>query len=368
MNCYSKNIVIRSYSRFIPRYVFPQYNMLKSDFKGHQMKALRKIESLAPQLNMILELRDVRAPLSTKNILFDKMLKEWKYNDIERLIIYTKKDLMQNQNSIINRLNDWHNEMNEQFMLVDARNKKDAQNLYKIIQFKSTQLMNKMGMPLPLGFKILITGIPNLGKSTLINSLRFIGKNGEDLVGRRKKVAKTGNEAGITRSTSECIKITPNNNKTKQSVYIIDTPGIGLPGKASNEIRMLSQSLCGSLKTNLIDPIIVADYLLYIMNLQKCYGKQEFYPNYLNNPTNDIYEVLQRLRTNKSQDDRSLAIKWTTHWSHHGKNITFDIETLLSSDEFSYKNYIQQELEKLENLSINPKENDKTKSINKLFY
>lgn len=367
MNSYKK-IIIRNYTQFVPRYAFPQYNILKSDFKGHQMKALRKIESLAPQLNMILELRDIRAPIATKNILFDKLLEDWKYNDIDRLIVYTKKDLIPNQELIINKLNDWHSEMNEQFMLIDARNKKDVRNLYKIIQFKSDQVIDKIGMPLPMGFKILITGIPNLGKSTLINSLRSIGKRGENLVGKRKKVAKTGNEAGITRSTSECIKITSNNNLTKQPIYLIDTPGIGLPGRVSNEIRMLSQYLCGSLKTSLIDPIIIADYLLYLMNLQKCYGKQEFYPNYLTNPTNDIYEVLQRLRTNKSQDDRSLAMKWITHWSRYGKNITFDIETLLLSEEFSYKSYTEQELKKLGNLTINPKGNDKTKFISKLFY
>ncbi|KAG0666524.1 Mitochondrial GTPase [Monosporozyma unispora] len=342
--------------------------MLKSDFKGHQMKALRKIESLGPQLNMLLELRDIRAPLSTKNIIFDKLLQDWKYNDLKRLIIYTKKDLFPNQQNVLSKLTQWHNELNEDFMLIDARNKKEVRNLFKIIEYNGNEMMNQMGMPLPMGYRVLITGIPNLGKSTLINSLRSFSQGKDDVMGKKKKVARTGNEAGVTRSTSECIRITSNtNNETKQPIYLIDTPGIGLPGRVSNEIRMLSQSLCGSLKSNLIDPIIVADYLLYLMNLQQSDKKVEWYPNCISNPTNNVYDVLERIRTNKAQDENSLAIKWVTHWTRFGKNLLFDIEMLLSNEEFSYKKYVNQELKKLGDLSITARFNDKTRSIGKLF-
>ncbi|CAL9735413.1 mitochondrial GTPase 1 [Monosporozyma servazzii] len=364
----SGRIITRGYSDFVPRYAFPQYNMLKSDFKGHQMKALRKIESLAPQLNMILELRDIRAPLSTKNIIFDKLLQDWKYNDMKRLIIYTKKDLFPNQKLALDKLTQWHDEMNEDFMLIDARNKNEVRNLFKIIEYNGNETMNQMGMPLPMGYRALITGIPNLGKSTLINSLRSLGQGKDDVMGKKKKVARTGNEAGVTRSTSECVRITSNtSNESKQPIYLIDTPGIGLPGRVSNEIRMLSQSLCGSLKSNLIDPVIVADYLLYLMNLQPCDKKVEWYPNCISHPTNNVYQVLERIKTTKAQDENSLAIKWITHWTRYGKNIFFDIEMLLSNAEFSYKKYIEQELKKLGDLSITARNNDRTKSIGKLF-
>lgn len=366
-------ILTRAYNVFSPRFLFPQYNIVKSDFKGHQMKALKKIETLSPQLNMILELRDIRAPISTKNIIFDKLFKDWRHKDIGRLIIYTKGDLLSNDHKsmLIDKLTHWHGELKEKFIVIDARNRDDVRNLYKILEYQSDSKMNEIGMPLPMGFRTLITGMPNLGKSTLINSLRGIGQSGRlygKLSNKRKtKVAKTGNEAGVTRSTSEYIRISAGNNSNTndpnkiltQPIYLIDTPGIGLPGRISSELRMLSQSLCGSLKSNTIDPVIVSDYLLYLMNLQTCNSKTKgWYPGYWDNPTNNVYEVLKRLRQNKKQDENSVALQWNNYWSKLGNNLMFDLEVLLSDQEFSYNTYIETELSKLGELNTTQSNNN----------
>ena len=60
--------IISNVSSFTPRYEFPKYSMPLTDFKGHQVKALKTFEKLLPQMNMIIELRDIRAPLSTRNV------------------------------------------------------------------------------------------------------------------------------------------------------------------------------------------------------------------------------------------------------------------------------------------------------------
>ncbi|KAG0668626.1 Mitochondrial GTPase [Maudiozyma exigua] len=334
MNFTSRPFIFkRLTSSFVPRFEFPKYNVPLSDFKGHQVKALKKFQYLAPQLNMVVEIRDLRAPLSTRNVLFDKFFLAGN-EKIKRLIVYTKKDLMPQNKELLNTLIRWHKELNENFIILDSKSPSDAKNLLKILQWESDKLLND-SVPLPMGYRVLVSGMPNVGKSTLVNSLRYInyGKKNENT--KRRKVSKTGNEAGVTRSTSEIIKISKEDSQ--QGIYLIDSPGIGLPGRVSN-------------------PVAQADYLLFLMNLQKPKNKVLWYPESDTKPTNDIYSIFRRFYDMKKISDTTAAISWINQWKRKGKNILFDIEPLLQPNEFSYKEYLLNDLKKIESYKL---ENDK---------
>ncbi|KAL3233728.1 Mitochondrial GTPase 1 [Nakaseomyces bracarensis] len=334
--------------RFIPRHALPSFNIPKSDFKGHQMKALRKFRKLAPELNLLIELRDIRAPLSTRNVVFDSVLKENKF--LKKLVIYTKKDLTTGSSGkdYFSKLSQWHAELNEKFIIVDGRSKTDAMTLLKILQWESFKNAEN-GMRQPMGYRAFIAGMPNVGKSTLVNTLRMVSHPNKEGT-KFKKVAKTGSEAGVTRSTSEIIKLTQQTERI-DSIYLIDSPGIGVPGRLSSQNRMLSLALTGSVKISLINPVIQADYLLYLMNLQIPKKNLEWYPGFSTNPTNDIYEVLNRLTKNSSDyNEDAVALNWVNKWRENSHNLLFDVEVLLNPEDFSYMKFVSDQLEDLGDL------------------
>ncbi|AET41233.1 putative GTPase MTG1 Ecym_7407 [Eremothecium cymbalariae DBVPG len=377
--------------RFVPRVSFPKYNFALSDFKGHQQKALQRINMLLPQQNLFLELRDSRAPLSTRNVLFDQLAM---YHRIPKLIIYTKRD--QCPPSTIAALNRWHAENSEQFMMLDCRRRADVHNLLHIFKSKYNSLCTEnesAGGILPLGYRILIAGMPNVGKSTLINSLTTLLDNNGDTADpqKRKKVARTGSHPGITRSVSESIKI----SNYRFGIYLYDTPGVSLPARISNSNRMLALSLCGCVSPNLIDPYIQADYLLYLINLQITPSDKyaDTYKKYTNGkPTNDINQILAGIsnRLNISSET-TAAIYWINSLlrqrqkKHKNKKIdksahnqhlllSFDLETVLcsngdSDNTFSYKKHVQNELKPLQPMNQDSSSRSATlaRNSNQLF-
>ena len=141
-----------------------------------------------------------------------------------------------------------------------------------------------------VGHRVMVVGMPNVGKSTLLNALRGLGLG-------KGKVARTGAQPGVTRKIGSGVKIIPSEDDVAQGkgergvgggVYLLDTPGVFIPYVPDAE-AMMKLALCGSVKDTIISPVVLADYLLFHMNLVD----PKLYADYTPGPTNDIVELLE---------------------------------------------------------------------------
>ena len=113
---------------FRPRSEFPEYRVALAQLKGHQTKALTRMQQLAPQINLVLELRDSRTPLSSSNVLIDKIFK-----GKDKVIVYTKGDMSPLSSELLSR---WHAPRNETFVELDCRRGKDIHKVLGLLKSK----------------------------------------------------------------------------------------------------------------------------------------------------------------------------------------------------------------------------------------
>ena len=153
----------------------------------------------------------------------------------------------------------------------------------------------------------MVVGMPNVGKSTLLNDLRRVGV-------QKGKAASTGAQPGVTRKIGTTVKIL-SGEKLSGGVYLMDTPGVFMP-YVPNAESMLKLALCASVKDTIIAPTTLADYLLYHLNL----FNPRVYTEY-STPTNDVVEFLDavarkigRLQKLGVPDEESSALWIIQRW------------------------------------------------------
>jgi ribosome biogenesis GTPase A len=196
-------------------------------FPGHMAKARRQVTEKLKLIDVVIELLDARLPLSSSNPMMDEIVA-----GKPRLVLLNKADLA---DPVKTKLwLDYYKKKGLKALAIDAQSGKGVQQ----ISAESKELVREMldkreskGM-LPRAVRALIVGIPNVGKSSLINRLA------------KKSIAKTGDRPGVTKA-QQWIKV-------GTDMDLLDTPGILWPKFEDQEVGY-RLAASGAIKDELLD-------------------------------------------------------------------------------------------------------------------
>ena len=195
-------------------------------FPGHMSKARRQVQENLKFVDFVTVLVDARLPLSSQNPMLTKIV-----GDKPKLMILNKVDLA---DPVATK--EWQGYFESQGIKTLAINSKEQSTVKKVTDAAKSLMADKIARQKERGIQIetlrtMIIGIPNAGKSTLMN--RLAGK----------KIAVVGNKPGVTKGQQWL--------KTNKDLEILDTPGILWP-KFEDETVALKLALTGAIKDNLL--------------------------------------------------------------------------------------------------------------------
>ena len=216
-------------------------------FPGHMAKAQREIEEKLKLVDVVLELIDARIPFSSINPNFENLLK-----NKAKLIVMTKVKMADPIYN--NKWKEYYEKNNCKIILVDSIS---GLNINKITGLLKEILKDKIEKDLKRGIKAraiktMVIGIPNVGKSTLINTL--VGK----------KMAQTANKPGVTKA-QQWIRI-------NKDLDLLDTPGVLWP-KFDDVIIGYNLALTGAIRDDIVHK---DDMTLYFIDFLKKEYKENF--------------------------------------------------------------------------------------------
>ncbi|XP_055933400.1 mitochondrial GTPase 1-like [Argiope bruennichi] len=253
----------------------------KSWYPGHMYKGVLQMQAKLAVVDCILEVHDARIPFSGRNPKFYSMLTAVK----PHILVLNKSDLI--EPSLKKKITVELQKTNVQNVLFTDCKASIKGGVNKVVPtaidlIKNSENYNRENSR---NFSLMVIGIPNVGKSSLINRLRNIHLN-------RKKASAVGATPGITKSVLEKIKICDD-----PSIYLFDTPGVVEPSIKNMEVG-LKLALCRNLKDNLVGEELMADYLLYWLNKHKNFTYVKHFD--LPEVTDDIRVVLFYIAKNQN--------------------------------------------------------------------
>ena len=239
-------------------------------YPGHMTKARRMMQEDIKLIDLVIELVDARVPLSSRNPDIDELGK-----NKSRLILLNKVDLADDSRTVL-----WADYFKRQGYFVtrlDARSKSGIKAVSSMIAEacrEKTERDRKRGIK-NRPVRAMIVGIPNVGKSTFINT--FAGK----------ACAKTGNKPGVTKG-KQWVRL-------NKDVELLDTPGILWP-KFDNQMIGLRLAVTGAIRDEIL---LSEDLALWLLEYVS-----ENYPGMLENR----YQIGEAVSLNENNDSMAAEM------------------------------------------------------------
>ncbi|WP_107942279.1 ribosome biogenesis GTPase YlqF [Metasolibacillus fluoroglycofenilyticus] len=284
-------------------------------FPGHMAKARREVSENLKLVDIVFELVDARLPLSSRNPMIDQVI-----HQKPRLLILNKQDMADETET-----RKWLQYFEEHGYKAVAINSLEGKGLQSVTKAAQAILADKWarmkakGMK-PRAIRAMIVGIPNVGKSTLINRLA------------KKNIAKTGNTPGVTKA-QQWIKVA-------KELELLDTPGILWPKFEDQEIGY-KLALTGAIKDTITNMEDLAVYGLRFLALHYPTRMEERYGlTFVHEDLVETFDHIGKLRRVFGQggeidyDQVAELIVRDIRSQHLGK-LTFDfVDEQLEKDAF----------------------------------
>ena len=271
-------------------------------YPGHMAKTKRELKERMNLIDCIYEIIDARMPLSSKIKDIDDILR-----DKPRILIMTKKDLCD-----LDTTNKWvkkYEDDSYRVILVDLNSNNDYKKIIEVTKelMRNVQEKRKNQGLKEKEIKVGVVGVPNVGKSTLINKL----------AGR--KVASVGNKPGVTKQVNWL--------KTNCGLLLLDTPGILWPKIEDNE-EALNLASTATIKTEILNMTDIGGYLVSFLKNYYPHILEERYKIEVSKDPNEVFVSIAKkigAMSNGETDYEKVSLRlYNDVVSGKIKGVTFD--------------------------------------------
>lgn len=247
-----------------------QYKNIINWYPGHMAKAMREMQEKVKTVDCMIYVIDSRAVLSCMNPKFDELIK-----DKPILYILNKIDLVEKDE--LRKWFDWFERRKMKYLAVNSTTNRDKKQVIEMVrELNKEKIQRYLAKGAIKSVRAMVVGVPNTGKSTLINSL----------CGEKKAI--TGNRPGVTRGTQWV--------KLAEGVELMDTPG-SLPPNFENQEHAKHLAFIGSIKEEILH---LDDLAIEIINFFRTRYTELFKQRYkLDGLSEDAVQVLDAIAKNR---------------------------------------------------------------------
>ena len=243
---------------------------------GHMVKAQNDIKASLKLIDIVVEVLDARIPVSSRNPLIDELNK-----DKKKIIVLNKADLADKEETL--KWKKYFETNNISTVLTSANVNQNIKQIIETINKLGKEIYDKKNENKKIAIKpiyrVLIVGIPNVGKSTIIN--KIAGRN----------AANVGNKPGVTKK-NQWIRVAGN-------IDLLDTPGLLWP-RLDDKDAGIKLALTGNIKQEVIDIETLAvngiDILIQSKYKEMFKEKYKLTDEDLENISYDILEIIGKKR------------------------------------------------------------------------